>query len=1037
MNPRTHKYDIYFLLTSLSPLNSLSPAELQSKQIKFSEIDPADNCSWSFLVDNQEHYFYLDYQTMNDNYPSKTRAALTTEISNWRYIIQNASEYLHMAFTQIQKSINTDASSVSANSDDDREYKLSLQPNLALAKKLYGETMTLPVRFLQVIYMFLRLDLTNIAIPDSENELLSQNPPGFKLQLYDYQAKSLTWMSRIERGDVKINYFRDFYYGIEDPDTGEPFCYVSSRDVEETAKTLAHYHIYTDPPQLHKEFSVKGGLLADIMGNGKTVTGIAHIYSEYCRLGRQLPELTKGIEQDVYLPSSATLILCPNNIIEQWYGEFVKCLGPVVTNKATQPFSKSGIPGSFRVIKISTMYHLNALTHYDLMNADVVIVTYTMMTNTNHIGKGFTKDNGFSEQYASQRLAKMSIPELRSSSTIQQASTYEELERVLPRKLLYLYKWNRIIHDEFHEFINTKVRTNTLFFIIKSLLKAKFYWGFSGSSISDNENIMSNLPYLLHFEDDWGEPLAITGINKSIFFEKCVIKNTKRVLPPLKYLKKSVTPTDEERMLYKTKASYCEPQQAVRFACYHNLNIDLSHPVGLNIASVAQISNRLSSAEEVMAKQHEERSLRMEKLKCDLHVQQNFYLDPLFHTLKNLQALSDYPFTKNWINVSDLYFLTDSGHKAHNSTVKASMELDPNLRQARDFVREYRNVTKTISAIQKEIKDLEEANKLYTSFINDKTLFCCLCGHTSQCFEDFMVEECRDYFCHECAVLMSESGQKQCPKCRKTSFDSSKLAKLTTKDGFDSEIKSITGLSRRLWGSKICEIVDQVYSVTSFDPNRAGATKTDATNKVIIFAQWEDLLEQLEIALREVGIQAVTVKGSTNARTKAIKTFQEVSSCKVIILSSVFGASGINLVQANYVFIVHPFLDTNALKSSALDTNGINHKKGMAEQYEYQAICRAYRTGQTRPVTVMHFIREDTVEATLYNNRSYTDEKGTLYNNPSYTDEKGSHLLLSICDKLEVSKQLTNPVATVKKPLKPLKLLKVNLLKPASLVSLN
>lgn len=836
------------------------------------------------------------------------------------------------------------------------EYKLVFRPNMGLAKKFFYETQTIPVKFLQIIYMFYRINSGEIELKDSESELMSPNPPKFKVNLYDYQAKTLTWMRRIESGDIKIKYYKDYYYGLIDPDTGSPFCYISSRDVEETAKTLANYHIYQDPPDFYKEFKINGGLLGDIMGNGKTVTGIAHIYSTQVRTSREqsYPTLTKGIEQDVYLPSRATLILCPNNIIDQWYNEFVKCLGPIVN-------SKDGYNG-YRVIKIATMHHLNCLSHADIINADAIIVTYNMMTNTNHIGKGFTKENGFSEQYAEQMLAKSSIPEICCDAPhTWNVSHLKELERVLPKKLLYLYKWNRVIHDEFHEVINTKTRTNSLLFIIKSLLKARFYWGFSGSSILDNENILMNLPYLLHFEDDWSEVLPMTGINKTLFFDKCVIKNTKRILPPLRYEKISVKASEEEKMLYKAMAVYSCTEDQVRFACYHNLNPALN-PLGANNyaansyavtnanANTNTIAKRLLSADEIMAQQQETRLARIKTCKYELQVLTNLCQD-LVTSLSNIKSLNDYQFTKGWkpaTLIADLGFLTDSSHKDHNAKVKAALEIDPGLKRAKDIVKDYKRGQIDIDKCKDTIRGLTDACDMYTDFLTNKKLGCGLCDFSSTDCSNFMALPCHDHFCRECTDLMIASCQKMCPKCRKIPFESSKLANLGTKDQLAKEVLSVSGLNKRLWGSKTCDIVDKVQQLVLEDP----------TNKIIIFAQWEDLLEQFEVSLSEVKIEAVTVKGATSVRTKAIRLFQEKPSCKVILLSSVYGASGINLTEANYVIIVHPFLGD------------------MGEQYEYQAICRAYRTGQKRVVTVMHFIREDTMELPLYNKKDYKNEEG-------------------------------------------------------------
>jgi SNF2 family DNA or RNA helicase len=990
----SYKYEISIMFDTLNGLSGLPslPKDLENSKVRKVTIQPFGPydksqqifADWNLCIDGQQYYFSNNFHGSRSSF----RRGNMAEVLNWKEMATQNPDYMLLTLSKLESDDGfLDDSNAHANQISHQntyipptkpeEYKLTFRPNLGLAKKLYLENQNIPVKLIQVIYMFLRRDNSQIVLRDSESELMSPNPRGFKIQLYDYQAKTLTWMRQIESGDIKIKYYKDYYHGIPDPDTNEPFCYVSSKDVEETAKTLAHYHIYQDPPDFFKEFKINGGLLGDIMGNGKTVTGIGHVFSEHCRLGPSYPPLDKGIEEDAYIPSRATLVLCPNNIIDQWYNEFVKCLGTMVignTNARKGQIYASALSDNsgrnYRVIRIATMHHLNNLSHADIINADAIIVTYSMMTNTNHIGKGFTKENGFSEQLVEQRLAKASIPELGSDDPETWSNqVYDDLEHILPRKLLYFYKWNRVIHDEFHEVIATKTRTNSLLFIIKSLLKARYYWGFSGSSILENDNILMNLPYLLHFEDDWSEALPMTGVNKSLFFDKCVIKNTKRILPPLKYVKVPVPASEEEKMLYKAMAVISDVEQQVRFACYHNLNVSsnttstgtitgrLTVPtvpaagtvgtVGTSIAP--SISNKLLSADEIMAQQHEDRAYRLKSLAGHIKVMEDIIND-IITNLKSLQALTDYPFTKNWQTVQDLFFLTDSGHKDHNAKVKAGLEVDPHLRRARDLVREYKKEMKALESAKQDVKALEESNRLYLNFLENKTLTCSLCDFTSAECNKFLALDCKDYFCLECTELMISSNQKTCPKCRNIPFDINKLANLGSKNDVDAEVRSQTGLSKRLWGSKICDIVDKIAEVILSDP----------TNKVILFAQWEDLLEQFEVALSEVKIESCTVKGATSMRTKAIRTFQERKNCKVILLSSVYGASGINLVEANYVFIVHPFLGD------------------MNEQYEYQAICRAYRTGQKRTVTVMHFIREDTYEQVLYSKRDHKDEVGSI-----------------------------------------------------------
>ena len=815
-------------------------------------------------------------------------------------------------------------------------YVLKVQVDLRWGASEFREKGSLPIPYLRLTYHFLRSASTDIRLKDSENELPTADPPGFLLKLYDYQARTLTWMRRIESGDIRIKYLKDYYHPLPDPDSpdGSPFCYVSGRDIAETAKTMALYQCYTEPPSRFREFPIHGGLLADIMGNGKTVTGIAHICSQLARTGRDaFPKLEPGLEEDIYIPSRATLILCPNNIVDQWYSEFEKCLGPGCGELG------SGGP-SYRIIKIANIRHLKALSHWDLINADVIIASYGLLSNANHIGKGFVQKNGLSRQFTEHRMVKHAIPEMTDSPTTWDASVYQDLASQLPSKYLHLYKWHRIIHDEFHEVIDVKTRANCLLLLIRHALRATYYWGFSGTPILEKETVLENLPHLLQFQDDWGEILPMKcGGNKELFFDKCVIKNTKRNLPPLHYKTVSITGTSQEKQLYETLVAAVPSQDhLIRFACYHNLGA-----TGTGTGTGTGTHSSLLSAEEIMAKEAEMRQSRIVNMSNVIN-DTEVCLKTHVSVLEAMSSLPKYPFTQTWKEPEDLFFLCDTSDKLHNAKVRVALDNDSGLRRARDILKEYKKEKRALYALETERSSLEAANDLYNKFKKDRTLNCSLCAFEGPCDEFMVLPGCRHSACIDCMELMREGSQRCCPICRKTSFDGTHLAKLADQDTLQNQALSTSGLNISLWGSKICSVVDTLVTLKRED-------------KVLIFAQWPDLLIQLKIALEEVGIESVSVEGTTASRSVAIHRFQQDPECRVILLNSVHGASGINLVEANHVFLIHHFLGSTG------------------KEYEYQAICRAYRTGQKRPVTVTHFIRDDTVERALHDKRNYVDEK--------------------------------------------------------------
>jgi len=115
-------------------------------------------------------------------------------------------------------------------------------------------------------------------------------------------------------------------------------------------------------------------------------------------------------------------------------------------------------------------------------------------------------------------------------------------------------------------------------------------------------------------------------------------------------------------------------------------------------------------------------------------------------------------------------------------------------------------------------------------------------------------------------------------------------------------------------------------------------------NQILIFSQMTRMLDILDDYCRLRGIGHCRIDGSTPSsdRQMMIDDFTRLDSDKeIFLLSTRAGGLGINLTSANFVFIFDA--DFNP-------------------QSDLQAIDRAHRIGQKRPVTVYRFVCEKTVE---------------------------------------------------------------------------
>ncbi|KAJ4416620.1 hypothetical protein N0V82_006629 [Gnomoniopsis sp. IMI 355080] len=119
----------------------------------------------------------------------------------------------------------------------------------------------------------------------------------------------------------------------------------------------------------------------------------------------------------------------------------------------------------------------------------------------------------------------------------------------------------------------------------------------------------------------------------------------------------------------------------------------------------------------------------------------------------------------------------------------------------------------------------------------------------------------------------------------------------------------------------------------------------ESGDKTIVFSQFTFLLDLLEIPVKyELGLKYCRYDGgmSRTQRDAAALDFQDSSSeTKVMLVSLKAGNAGLNLTSANHVIILDPFWNP---------------------YIEMQAVDRAHRIGQQKPVQVHRLLVEETVE---------------------------------------------------------------------------
>lgn len=112
-------------------------------------------------------------------------------------------------------------------------------------------------------------------------------------------------------------------------------------------------------------------------------------------------------------------------------------------------------------------------------------------------------------------------------------------------------------------------------------------------------------------------------------------------------------------------------------------------------------------------------------------------------------------------------------------------------------------------------------------------------------------------------------------------------------------------------------------------------------HKILIFSQFVKHLSLVRELIEERGIEYCYLDGATKDREKQVERFQNDDKVRLFLISLKAGGLGLNLTEADYVFLLDPWWNPAV---------------------EAQAIDRAHRIGQTKKVITYKFIMSDTVE---------------------------------------------------------------------------
>ncbi|MBA0778122.1 hypothetical protein Gotri_006036 [Gossypium trilobum] len=684
-----------------------------------------------------------------------------------------------------------------------------------------------------------------------------------------------------------------------------------------------------------------GGILADDQGLGKTVSTIALILNER-------PSSSKASSQDVRKveletlnldddeemkqdsdnshvmsngaskkssspsgqakgrPAAGTLIVCPTSVLRQWADE--------LHNKVTKEANLSFL-----------VYHGSNRTRdpLELAKYDVVLTTYSIVSMEVPKQPPVQGDDDEKGKLEGDRASSLDFPPSRKRkyppSSNKKGAKHKEVDDLLldsAARPLAKVGWFRIVLDEAQSIKNHKTQVARACWG----LRAKRRWCLSGTPIQNAIDDLYSYFRFLRYDPYAAYKYFCSSIKIPI------AKNPAKGYPKLQAILQTI-------MLRRTKATLLDGEPIINLP-----------PKVIELRKVEftkaerDFYSRLESDSRAQFKEYAAAGT----------VKQN-YVNILLMLLRLRQAC-DHPLLVRGFD--------------SNSSWNLSIETAKKLPQEK--------LTFLLSCLS----SLE------------------LCGICNDPPEDAVVTICGHVFCNQCISEHLTGDDKQCPtKNCKGQLSASSVFSNTS---LNSSLSEQPGEDKSLdcSGSKVVEVIgpcsedslndsskikaalDVLKSLAKPQDNRLrtsgcpegssdlqspdslnglpdgkdlvmGASSNDSSKapgeKAIVFSQWTRMLDLFEACLKSSSIQYRRLDGtmSVAARDKAVKDFNTLPEVSVMIMSLKAASLGLNMVAACHVLLLDLWWNPTT---------------------EDQAIDRAHRIGQTRPVTVLRLTVKDTVE---------------------------------------------------------------------------
>jgi hypothetical protein len=202
----------------------------------------------------------------------------------------------------------------------------------------------------------------------NHDELALAVPPGcVKTELLEHQLQALTFMAEREK-----------VHEVHEDEEGDSMSLWRMKTKSNGTRT--YYNVITGNEEQEIPPPVLGGILADSMGLGKTLEGLAHFAStlDEARALDEEDTMTTAPDGSKLANVGATLLICPKNVMSNWEEQ-------IATHLKDGSVSYQLFYGPNRIQNVE-----------DLRNTDLVITTYsTVSSELNRRAESLLKKTNF------------------------------------------------------------------------------------------------------------------------------------------------------------------------------------------------------------------------------------------------------------------------------------------------------------------------------------------------------------------------------------------------------------------------------------------------------------------------------------------------------------------------------------------------------------------------------------------------------------------------------------------------------------------